>query len=284
MSDPILSAVLSLSSLGLLSATILYIVSQRFKVEENPKIDEIEGLLPSANCGGCGFPGCRQFAEQIVRTNSLENMYCPVGPPATMESIAQAMNLSVQLKVPQVAVIKCQPMNDPANRKVTFQGETCLLAHTQFAGEGLCPHACLALGDCVKVCDFDAMAVNQQTGKIDIDPIKCTACGACLKVCPRDLIELRNKDAQQVFVACMNQEKGAVAKKNCANACIACLKCGKVIPDNAQIQIKNNLSYIPNDVDFATYRQELINCCPTNAITPIRFMPAPAKSNKKEEV
>ena len=72
-------ATLSLGGIGAISAIILYLVAQKFKVYEDPRNGQVEAVLPGANCGGCGYPGCGGFAAACVKADSLDGMLCPVG-------------------------------------------------------------------------------------------------------------------------------------------------------------------------------------------------------------
>ena len=123
----------------------------------------------------------------------------------------------------------------------------------------------MRLGDCVKACKFGALSINKETGLPQVDENKCVACGACVEVCPKKLFELRpkGKDGARVYVACRNEQKGAVARKNCKVACIGCMKCTKI---NSKIKVENNLSYIPSNIDAKKYGQALAETCPTGAI------------------
>ena len=76
---------------GLIAAILLYVVSQIFKVEEDPRIDLIQAVLPGANCGGCGFAGCRNFAEACVKTGSTDGLSCPVGGDAITEEVKKIL-------------------------------------------------------------------------------------------------------------------------------------------------------------------------------------------------
>ena len=71
MTTTIIYTIISLCAIGIASAVILYFVAQKFKVEEDPRIDTVESILPGANCGGCGKPGCRGFAEATVKATSV---------------------------------------------------------------------------------------------------------------------------------------------------------------------------------------------------------------------
>ena len=76
-----------LGVIAFLAACLLYVVSLYFKVEEDPRIDLVTAVLPGANCGGCGFAGCRNFAEACVKANGIDGLACPVGGEPTMEHV-----------------------------------------------------------------------------------------------------------------------------------------------------------------------------------------------------
>lgn len=286
MNDVIIYAVISLGAIGTAAAVILYFVAQKFKVVEDPDIDVVEDRLPAANCGGCGFAGCRNFAEAVVtkakKEGNLEGFNCPVGGNEVMGLIAEALNLEVEEKEPQVAVVRCFGTYNNAPKKVQYDGPaTCAFAHNLSSGESGCPYGCLGLGDCVDSCDFDAMYMDKETGLPVVIEENCVACGACVKACPRDIIELRNigKKSRRIFVSCINEEKGGVAKKNCSVACIGCQKCFKVCPFDA-ITMNNNLAYI--DYEKCKLCRKCVTECPTNAIHELNFPPRKEKAAKKD--
>jgi len=76
---------------ALLAACLLYVVSLFFKVEEDPRIDLVTAALPGANCGGCGFAGCRNFAEACVKAGGIEGLACPVGGEPTMDEVKKIL-------------------------------------------------------------------------------------------------------------------------------------------------------------------------------------------------
>ena len=92
--NAILIAVALLGTIGAVSATILYFVGQKFKVIEDPLIEQVNDILPGANCGGCGFPGCRGFASAIVKAETMDGLFCPVGGQETMDKIASILGRS----------------------------------------------------------------------------------------------------------------------------------------------------------------------------------------------
>lgn len=271
MSNIILFTVITLSVLGLLLAVVLYIVAKKFKVEEDPRIDDVEAIMPGANCGGCGFAGCRAFAENAVKSSTLDGLFCPVGGNEVMKKVAERLGMAVAEKAPMVAVVRCHGTCD--NRPTTnfFDGaSSCKVQNSLYAGDTDCRYGCLGHGDCVAVCPFDAIKINPRTRLPEVDDEKCTACGSCVKACPKGIIELRNKGSKnrRVFVSCVNKDKGAVAKKACAVACIGCMKCLKVCPFDA-IKVENNLSYI--DFNKCKLCRKCFDVCPTKAIWAVNF-------------
>ncbi|MDK2908631.1 MAG: H+/Na+-translocating ferredoxin:NAD+ oxidoreductase subunit [Bacteroidales bacterium] len=282
MNANILFSVITLVSIGILSAGILYVVAQKFYVAEDPRIEIISEVLPQANCGGCGYAGCKNFAESIVSSGTLEGFNCPVGGAEVMKKIGEVMGLEVKIAEPMIAVVRCNGTHAHAPSKISYQGvDSCLFAHITFSGEGGCPYGCLGLGDCVKSCQFDAIHINPETGLPEVND-KCTACGACVKACPRGIIELRprGKKDRRIFVSCVNKEKGAAAKKNCEVACIGCGKCVQVCPFEA-IKLENNLAYI--DPQKCKLCRKCVEVCPTNAIHEINFPPRkPAQAEATE--
>lgn len=287
MNEVIIYAVSSLGVLAIVAAVILYFVAQKFKVFEDPRIDDVEEVLPSANCGGCGYAGCRAFAEAIVKSGSLEGFNCPVGGSEVMPEVGRVMGLVAEIAEPQIAVIRCNGsvLNSPA--KVQYDGiSNCAAAATVYSGEGGCSFGCLGLGDCEESCDFDAIHINPETMLPEVTD-NCVACNACILACPKDIIELRNvgKKERRIFVSCINEEKGAPAKKNCEVACIGCAKCFKVCPFDA-IEMINNRAYI--DFEKCKLCRKCAPVCPTNAIHEINFplkklKPVVEKTAEKEE-
>ena len=279
MTNTVILTVAILSALGLALALILFWVAKKFKVEEDPRIDEVEKAMPGANCGGCGFAGCRAFADSAVKASNLDNHYCPVGGNDVMKKVADILGYKVADKAPQVAVVRCN--GTCANRPVVnvYDGaRSCKVKAALYSGDTACSFGCLGCGDCVAACQFGAISMDPQTGLPVVDESKCTACGACVKACPKHVIELRNKGirSMRVFVSCINQDKGGVARKACSAACIGCGKCAKVCPHDA-IKVENNLAYI----DFTKCKlcRKCVIECPTGAIHAVNFptpLPKPA--------
>ena len=282
----ILIAVLVLGAIALVAAVILYIVSKKFAVQEDPRIAQVVEILPGANCGGCGFAGCGGLAEALVKgadAGSIEGIRCPVGGDPVMGEVADLLGMAVANTEPMVAVVRCNGTCTNRPRIAEYDGlRTCQAMNANGSGETGCGFGCLGCGDCTKACAFDAIHMNPETGLPEVDEEKCTSCGACTKACPRHIIELRKKGpkGRRVYVQCVNKDKGAVARKNCTAACIGCGKCQKVCKFDA-ITIENNLSYI----DFNKCRMctKCVDECPTGAIIKVNFPVKKAQPAKSVE-
>ena len=280
-----LLAVIVLGAIALVASVILYYVSKRFAVQEDPRLGKVAEVLPGANCGGCGFPGCSGMADALVRAadkGSLEGLNCPVGGAVVMSQVADLLGMTVTQSEPMVAVVRCNGSCEHRPRIAIYDGlSTCAAMNACSAGETGCGYGCLGCGDCVRACRFDAIKLNAETGLPEVDEEKCTACGACVKTCPRHIIELRKKGpkGRRVFVSCVNKDKGAVARKACTAACIGCSKCEKECKFGA-ITLSDNLSYI----DWTKCRlcKKCVAVCPTGAIVAVNF-PTPKPVEPKQE-
>lgn len=273
----ILIAVIVLGGIALVSAVVLYVCSKKFAVHEDPRLAQVSALLPGANCGGCGYPGCSGMAAALVKgadAGSLDGLYCPVGGASVMGQVADLLGMAVANTEPKVAVVRCNGTCELRPRIAGYDGlRTCTAMHSCGAGETACGYGCLGCGDCVKACAFGAISINPETGLPEVDEDKCTGCGACAKACPRHIIELRKKGVKgrRVYVRCVNKDKGAAAMKACKAACIGCGKCEKACQFDA-ITIENNVSYI--DPNKCRLCRKCVEVCPTHAIIAVNF-PAP---------
>lgn len=276
MTQTIIWTIVIISVLGLLLAIVLFFIAKKFKVEEDPCIDEVEKVMPGANCGGCGFAGCRAFADAAVKAPNLDSQFCPVGGNDVMKKVAAILGYEVKEKAPMVAVVRCNGSCENRPRTNVYDGyPSCKVKASLYSGDTGCAFGCLGCGDCVEACQFGALSMDLATGLPVVDETKCTACGACAKACPKGVIELRNvgttpKNNRRVYVSCVNKEKGGVARKACAAACIGCGKCAKVCKFDA-ITVENNLSYI--DYSKCKACGQCYFECPTGAIHVVGFTP-----------
>jgi Na+-translocating ferredoxin:NAD+ oxidoreductase RNF subunit RnfB len=283
----ILIAVCVLGLIGLASAIVLFVVSHKFAVHEDPRIAQVSDVLPQANCGGCGYPGCSGFASACVKAadeGSLEGKFCPVGGQPVMEQVAGILGLTVEATAPKVAVVRCNGTCENRPRQAQYDGaKSCRAQQMTGMGETGCGYGCLGCGDCVSKCQFDAIHMNPETGLPEVDEEKCTACGACAKACPRGIIEIRLKGpkGRRVIVLCNNKDKGAIANKACKASCIGCGKCVKVCEKFEAITLENNLAYI--DAEKCKMCRKCEEACPKGAIHGFNFPPKKEKPATAEQ-
>ena len=271
MSSVIPLTIISLSVIASFAAVILFFVARKFKVFEDPRIDSVQEILPAANCGGCGFAGCRNFAEALVKADTFEGLVCPVGGAKVMEDAAAILGKEAPVVEPLVAVLLCNGTPEFRPRTSIYSGVSdCRISHNLYTGETDCSFGCLGYGDCVRACIFSAIYMDPETKLPVVIDEKCVACGACVKACPRNIIELRRKAKKdrKIYVACSSCDKGGPARRACKVACISCGKCVKVCQFDA-ITIENNLAYI--DATKCTFCRKCAVECPTNAILELNF-------------
>ncbi len=261
MSVQIISSLITLGGLGLIFGAILAYASKIFHVEKNPRIEKIDEFLPSANCGGCGYPGCSNYAEAIVNENAPINL-CAPGGEDVMEKIADILGVEAEASEPLVAVVRCQGGKGIAKDKFQYEGlEDCNAETLLLGGHKACEYGCLGHGSCVKACPFDAMAM-QENGLPMVFEDKCTACGICVEECPKGIMQLIPR-SQEVFLGCVNQNSGKEVRPVCSVGCIACSLCTKPkVTPSGKLEMKNNMPEVPPDwKDYETAVQR----CPTNS-------------------
>jgi ferredoxin len=206
------------------------------------------------------------MSEALVKNDNIDALYCPVAGGDVMKSIAGYLGKSAADKAPMVATMLCGGTCQKRPKINHYDGAlSCAVVNTFYIGETGCAFGCIGYGDCVQACKFGAMALNPETGLVEIDPDKCTACGACVKTCPKGLIELRKKwpKNRAIYVACRSKNRGSVVMKVCKAGCIGCGKCAKVCPFGA-ITIDSYLAYI--NPDKCKLCRKCVNECPTGAI------------------
>lgn len=271
----ILASVISLTMVGAVFGLILSIAKKKLHVEKDPRIEEVNDLLPGANCGACGFPGCAAYAEKIVNDNYDTNL-CPVGGAETANKVADVMGKVTGNVERKIARVHCQGGTINARNKFKYEGpQTCAAAQQIDSGYRVCPYGCLGLGDCADICPFGAIHINKG-GLPQIDPEKCTGCGKCEEICPRNVISLAPRDSK-VYVMCRNKERGPVVKKGCAVGCIGCKlcevkACKNVFSDNDSIDSAIRVDNFLAEIDYTKCLNcgECANICPQNVI----FFPA----------
>ena len=268
MLTDILIALLVVAVVGLIAAVVLVLASHFFAVKVDERVTEIRNCLPGANCGACGFAGCDAYAKALVEEGVKTNL-CILGAQSVVEQISAILGVEVvegELKEKSVAVVKCNGTCDAAPKKAIYDGiNSCLAATVLYGGANACNYGCIGCGDCAKVCFADAICITDGVARVDAR--LCIGCGKCAKTCPKGVISLVPASAKQV-VLCNNEEKGAIARKNCKNACIACKKCELGCPEKA-ITVLNNLAKI--DYDKCSACGTCVENCPVHCITNVNF-------------
>ena len=251
-----------MTGLGVVFAILLATADHFLKVEEDPRLEEIEDLLPGNNCGACGEPGCQAFAGKLVN-GELAPSKCTVSGGEALVEIANLLGVDVGAQEKRAARLKCAGGEGLVGRLADYRGiSSCRGAVLVDGGGRACTYGCLGLGDCEEACTFDSITMNWEgLPKVNIN--SCTACGDCVDVCPLDLFTIEPLD-NQLFVQCNSPLTGEAARSRCSVACDACGRCAADAPPGA-IEIVNGLPVINWDnerqpTQSATWR------CPTEAI------------------
>ncbi|MBT8149501.1 MAG: RnfABCDGE type electron transport complex subunit B, partial [Gammaproteobacteria bacterium] len=196
----LVTAILALGGLTFLLTSALVFANRRLHVDEDLRIDAVEEMLPHTNCGACGYPGCRPFAEALVGGAALPGQ-CTVSNAAGHQAIADYLGIAVGEHIKLVARLACAGGSNVARNRAHYQGNSSCLAAAQVAGGGKgCHWGCLGFGDCERVCDFDAIVMDAHSLPV-VDDDKCTACGDCVDICPKDLFSLQPVN-HRLWVAC----------------------------------------------------------------------------------
>ena len=257
----IVLAVVLCTVVGAVGAIILVAASKFMAVEEDPRIEQVTGCLAGANCGGCGYAGCADYAKAVVLNGEACDKCAPGGPKATA-AIAKIMGSEASAVVKK-AVVQCQGSADHCKPSYEYKGiQSCAAAAALYGGPKSCSFACTGLGDCVKACKFDAIHIVD--GAAVVDQSKCTGCGACAAVCPKHVIMIDTAGPEKPVVMCSNCDKGPTANKLCTTACIACGMCQRNCPSDA-IHVIDNLARI--DYDKCTGCGTCVAKCPKKIIT-----------------
>ena len=255
-----LAAILSLGCIGMIAAIALGFAAKKFAVEVDPRELAVMEVLPGANCGACGFPGCAGFAKAVIDGKAEINQ-CPPGGADVVTKLARILGVEATTAAREVAVVLCQGDNQKAKLKFQYLGlEDCNAAQKIAGGAKACPGGCLGLGSCERICPFDAIEMTAD-GLAVISREKCTGCKKCIAVCPRNVIRMTPYEST-THVLCNSNDKGALVRKYCQIGCIGCHICKKTVPD--AYVIENFLATVvyEEDADAA----EAIDKCPTKCI------------------
>ena len=248
----ILLAGVTMVALALVMSLVLGWANQVFHVEVDPRVESVLNALPGANCGGCGFVGCGEYAEAVVKGNGdVACTLCAPGGESCAIAIAGILGLEVEQSWPYRAVVHCAARLNHRKGRTDYLGEPTCAAANVISGYQGCTFGCMGLGDCVRSCDFGAIHIVDGLAVVDYD--KCTGCGACIKACPRNIISrVPFKAERMLVVACSNKDTGIEVRKVCEVGCIGCKACTKI---SKILEVMDNLA----KVDYDTYDPAVID-------------------------
>jgi electron transport complex protein RnfB len=258
----LLSAMAILGGVGLTFAILIAVASRKLKVFEDPRIDDVAGMLPGANCGACGSAGCRAFAEKVVKREQAP-VACTVSNAGGHQAIADYLGVEAGEAVKRVARLLCAGGSDVAIQQARYRGfPSCAAASAVGGGGKGCTWGCVGLGDCDVACTFHAITMNRH-GLPVVDPALCTACGDCVEACPKDLFTILPV-TRRLLVQCKSRMMGETVTALCRVGCTGCGIC-VVDADAGLVSIVDGLAVVAAERDDAR-NQKAVKRCPTGAI------------------
>ncbi|RMG93818.1 MAG: RnfABCDGE type electron transport complex subunit B [Candidatus Dadabacteria bacterium] len=256
-----IAAVAVLGALGGLAALGLAVASLKFRVEVDPRVEEVEGILPGVNCGACGYAGCSALAKALVAGEAPPTACIPGGADVA-KAVARILGVEAGEAVKRVAVVHCKGAPAAAPDRGEYLGiPDCRAAALVGGGPKRCAYGCMGLGTCERVCPFDAIHVGPDR-IAHVDRERCTGCGACVGACPKRIIDLVPAD-RCVYVRCTNPHRGKAVTAVCSVGCIGCRRCEKTCPFDA-ISMDRDLARI--DPAKCTSCGLCATVCPTGNI------------------
>lgn len=253
--------ILLVAGIGILAGIILAVASTIMAVPKDETAEALEGVLPGANCGACGFSGCAGYADALAK-GEAELGLCSPGGQEVADQCAELLGADSSAVSLKTALVRCSGSYDNTSDKMKYDGiKSCAAAELLAGGVTICRYGCMGLGDCMAVCDYGALTICN--GVAIVDPDKCTGCSKCVKACPKGLIKFVEKKPQAV-VRCSSCDKGPVVMKACKVGCIGCKKCEKTCKYDA-IHVKDFCAYV--DAEKCTGCGECVDVCPRNIIT-----------------
>ena len=246
----------SLLSIAIVLTTVLNWANRKFHVDVDPRVLKVIDALPGANCGGCGYVGCGEYAEAVVLEHEAVDR-CTVGGQSCAQNIAAIMGIEIGEVLPYRPVVHCGAHYPDRLGRSEYRGEKRCAAANMVADVQACTYGCLGFGDCVRECRFDALHIVDGLATVDYE--KCVGCGACAKVCPRNLITMTPFKAERMLaVTCSNKDKGREVMAVCRVGFIGCGACTRA---SELFHLENNLSTIDYDAYPEDCTAEMLRAC-----------------------
>lgn len=249
--DIVFVAAVIMLVLSVAGALILGWANKAFHVPVNPLVEKINGVLPGANCGGCGYVGCNEYAEAVA-SGAAQPDKCTVGGEEVAAKVAEILGVTLEASWPYRPVVHCGATYGQRKGRMDYRGERTCAAANLVCGVQSCTYGCLGFGDCERVCAFDAIHVKN--GLATVDYTKCTGCGACAGACPRNIINMVPfKKERMLVISCSNKDMGKEVREVCEVGCIGCRACERA--SGGAIRVENNLPTI----NYEEYNPETMN-------------------------
>lgn len=261
-----IQAIVILAVMGGIFGAVLAVASKRLAVETDPRVDEIIAVLPGANCGACGFPGCSGLANAIVHEGAPVNA-CVPGKDKVAAEVAKIMGIEASTGgIRKVAQLHCNGTFGNTKPLYEYKGVMdCHLAVTQFGGPSYCYYGCIGLGSCERVCPFDAIHIGDNRLPV-VDNSACVGCGICANQCPQKILQIVPID-KRVHVRCNTRDKGKKAMDTCKVSCISCGICVKNCPEGAITLLESKAGSVAViDYDKCTGCGICVEKCPRKSI------------------
>ncbi len=240
----IILAAATMLLLAVFMAFVLGWANQAFHVEVDPRVEHVNEVLPGANCGGCGYVGCNEYAEAVV-AGEIPPDKCTVGGTSCATALAKILGVELTQSWPQRPAVHCAAHYGNRLKRHEYRGERTCASANLIAGVQGCTYGCLGFGDCDRSCAFDA--IDTIDGLATVDYEKCVGCGACERACPRHIISMVPFKAKQMLVvACSNKDPGKLVRSVCEVGCIGCGICQKL---EEAFSLRDNLA----GIDYEKY-------------------------------
>ena len=258
--NTILTTAATVGGMGIACGTALAMAARFLAVTEDPRIEQATDILPGANCGGCGFAGCADYAKAVV-LDGADITLCAPGSGDTVKNLSALLGVEATTFERKVALVLCDGTIENAHRKSLYNGiADCTAAASVNGGDKACAYGCLGYGSCLQVCPSNAIELVD--GIARVHPDLCIGCTACVRICPRKLIKMV-PESKNIHVLCNSKAKGPITKKACKVGCIGCRACTKVVEDEA-ITMDGFLAIV--DYDKEINDTAAVEKCPANCI------------------
>jgi RnfABCDGE-type electron transport complex B subunit len=265
----------TLLGMAVVFSYVLGWASKAFHVEVDPRVEAIIEALPGANCGGCGYVGCSDYAEAVVFSNATVSL-CTVGGESCARAVADIMGVEVGESYPYRPIVHCGAHLNDKLKRTEYRGEKRCLTVNLVANVQGCTYGCLGYGDCERACEFDAIHVVDGLATVDYD--KCVGCGACSRVCPRNIISMAPFKAERIMaVTCSNKDSGKDVMSVCEVGCIGCKKCARVC---SLIKIEEGISTIDYEAYGTECPPDLMEACEKCPRSRLVFVGKPSEKDR----